>query len=98
MTQIYTRGSYIIFRASDQYIVQNVAMQGFAHTHIEHFKTAKHLIDLSVHKRVPRHLSRYLLISLTRINDDENYVRHIKELLDNKAPKDNYHNQRRTNK
>lgn len=95
MTQIYTKGNYIIFRAQDQYILQNIAMDGFAHTHIEHFNTAKYLIDLSVHKRIPRHLSRYLLVSLLRINDDEEYLRHIKELLDNKQSKDRYHNRRK---
>lgn len=94
MNQIYSKQGYIIFRAQDQFILQNMAMNGFAHTHIEHFETAKMLIDLSVHKRVPRHLSRYLLISLIRINDDEDYVNRISELLDNQRRKDRYRNRR----
>lgn len=39
-------------------------------------------------KRVPHHLSEYLLRSLIRISDDEKYQLEVLELLESKKAKD----------
>lgn len=64
------------------------------HTHLESFKAAKMIIDLSINKSIPRHLSQYLLISLIRISEDEEYIRKLRELVGNKKNKtqQNYYN------
>jgi len=66
-------------------------MDGFAHTHLRNFKTAKYLVELSIYKRLPLDLSNYLLISLQRINDGE-YKAKIEELRVNKRRKTQYYN------
>ena len=55
------------------------------------FKQCKLLIQLSLEKRIPNHLSRYLLISLYRINTGS-YADKINELLNNKRIKQTYVN------
>lgn len=92
MNQIYQKGDYKIYHTDDGCILHNSRMEGFAHSHVKNFKTCKYLIDLSIHKRIPHHLSRYLIISLLRVNDDEEYCRKIQELLDNHKKKDMYFN------
>jgi hypothetical protein len=92
MNQIYAKGTYKIYHTKDGYILHNSGMDGFAHTHIKNYKIAVYLIQLSIHKKVPHHLSRYLIISLLRINSDEKYCRKIRDLLQNHKKKDMYYN------
>lgn len=58
---------------------------------------AKLLIQASLERRIPRHLSRYLLESLVRINEGD-YSNKVKELLANKKRKENYYNKPKKNK
>lgn len=92
MHRIYKKREYVIYASESGYIVQNILMKDFAHTHLDNLKTAKLIVNLSLHKRVPRHLSDYLLISLVRVNNDEKYVRQINETLENKRKKEQYYN------
>lgn len=93
MNLIYQNGVYVIYRVDNGYILRNVSMDGFAHTHIKSFVCCIDLIKLSLKKKLPHHLSKYLLISLLRINDDEAYVQKINELLTAKNNKTNaYYN------
>jgi len=83
--QIYSKGTFIIVDVKDGYIVVNKDKQfNEGHTHILNFKTAKYLIDMVMHSRIPYHLPDYLLISLQRLSADEKYREKIGELLENK--------------
>jgi len=57
------------------------------HTHVKKYSTAKYLINLSIHKSIPRNLCTYLIDSLIRINNDYTYINKLKELSDNKKNK-----------
>lgn len=93
MKRIYKRKQYVVWKSDDcGYIVQNISMDGFSHTHLNSKNTAIKIIDLSINKKIPHNLSRYLLESLYRVNDDEEYCRKIKELIKNKRKKDMYYN------
>lgn len=92
MHRIYKRKQFVIYQNKEGYIVQNILMKDFAHTHINNYKTAQLLVNLSLHKRVPHHLSDYLLVSLQRINNDAEYVRKVTETLENKHKKEMYYN------
>lgn len=93
MNQIYCKSSYHIYRGSNGYIIYNTNKEfKSGHTHLTSFKSAKYLIDLSLHKSIPRHLDRYRLISLMRITDDDTYRDKILALLNNKKNKLNYVN------
>lgn len=92
MNQIYQKSDYKIYKVDDGYIVHNYVMPDFAHTHIKSYNCCLMLINLSIHKQMPHHLSRYLLVSLLRINTDEDYCRKIRDLLANKRQKDYYFN------
>ena len=48
------------------------------HTHINNFNTAKFIMDLALHKTLPkRRISNYLLDSLIRISIDIDYINKI---------------------
>jgi hypothetical protein len=66
-------------------------MVDFAHTHIRNFNTAKYLIELSINKKSPYDLPKYLIISLIRINKDMEYIKKLKEVLA-KGKKSMYYN------
>lgn len=88
MNQVWQKKNYKIYHADDGYILHNSSMEGFAHSHISHFKTAVFIAELSIHKRVPHDLCSYLLVSLIRVNDDEDYCKKIQDLIDAKRKKD----------
>lgn len=93
MNQIYCKRGYIVFRVNDGFVIHNTNKEfENGHTHIENFNTAKHVIDLVSHKSLPHHLSRYLLISLMRLSDDQEYIVKVNELLSNKKKKQPYVN------
>lgn len=88
MVQIYKKYDYKIYAASNgEYIIHNSSLKGFQHTHVKNYKTCIFLIDLAHYKRIPRHLPPYLLTSLIRISEDEEYKKKIQELLDAKSNK-----------
>lgn len=72
-------------------------MDGFAHTHLESFGTAKRVVCLSLAKKVPQNLSFYVLISLRRVNTDEKYLEKINQVLENRQIKQRYVNQQQQN-
>ncbi|MFQ9933678.1 MAG: hypothetical protein ACLRVQ_04520 [Lachnospiraceae bacterium] len=85
MTQIYTKNSYIIFRAKSGFIVYNTSKEfKDGHTHLCSFGSAKYIINLAVNKRLPRDLDIYRLISLIRISTDDYYKAKIESLINAK--------------
>ena len=85
MNNIYTKDEFVIASMDNEFIVINKKKRfKYGHTHIRNFKTAKYLIDMVIHKRIPYHLPTYLLVSLKRLSDDEVYAHKIDLLLENK--------------
>lgn len=83
MNTIYKKKNYKIYGYNNQYIIHNTRLLfEDHHTHINNFHTCKFIIDLCIHKTVPKHLSEYLLVSIIRITDDQNYKDIIRGLLD----------------
>lgn len=98
MRRIYKKKQFVIYETkSSGYIVQNILMDGFAHTHLESFGTAKRVVCLSLAKKVPQNLSFYVLISLRRVNTDEKYLEKINQVLENHQKKQRYVNQQQQN-
>lgn len=92
MNQVYQRKQFKVYHADDCYILHNTDMDGFTHTHLDSMKQCKLLIQLSIEKRIPHDLSKYLLVSLIRVNNDEVYLRKINDLIENKRRKPDYYN------
>ena len=79
---IFRKGRFIILRVGHEYIVVNqdkVFKKG--HTHVRSFDQAEYLVNMSIHKRVPNHLSPYMLTSLVRLTNDDEYADKIAALL-----------------
>lgn len=102
LNTVYKMRNYKIYDAVNGYIVHNTSLpfEGH-HTHVNNFNTCKYLINMSLYKRVPKHLSDYLLVSLIRLSDSKSYTHKIEQLLNqNKAKKqqkgnkDEYNRQR----
>ena len=81
MVQIYRNKQYCIYSNNNgAYIVHNKNKEfESGHTHINNYNTAKYIINLSLHKSIPdKNISVYLLDSLIRVSDDNNYIKKIK--------------------
>lgn len=72
-----------MYVANNSFIVYNIRKPfKSGHTHIAKFSTAKYVTKLAYSRIVPKHLSRYLLISLIRISDSKEYRDKIRQLLE----------------
>lgn len=99
MHRIYKKAEFVIYETkSSGFIVQNILMDGFAHTHLENYATAKRVVGLSLAKKVPHDLSFYVLISLTRVNNDEKYLEKVHQVIENRQKKQKYINQQQQSK
>ena len=80
---IYRKRNFNVYDAgSDQYIVHNTDLDFTEHhSHIRNFKTCKFIIDLSLHKTIPKRLSNYLIVSLIRLTADEDYKEKLNKIL-----------------
>jgi hypothetical protein len=88
MNQVYSKDEFKMYRADDGYIVHN-SNKDFqdGHTHLKSFEQGKFVIDMVRWKRIPHHLSLYLLKSLFRIAVDEDYKSEVMELIATKESK-----------
>lgn len=91
MNRVYRKRNYNLYQFGKEYIIHNTRKEfKDGHTHINEFKTAIFLIDLSIHKSVPKHLCNYFLESLIRISDDEKYKKKLNMLLEQRNHKKAY--------
>lgn len=80
---VYRKKNYRIYDVGEEFAIHNTSYDFESHhTHINNFKTCKYIIDLCLHKTVPYHLSDYLLISILRLSDDEEYKSKIRKVLE----------------
>lgn len=80
---VYRKKNYRIYDVGEEFVIHNTSYDFESHhTHINNFKTCKYIIDLCLHRTVPYHLSDYLLISILRLSDDEEYKSKIRKVLD----------------
>lgn len=80
---VYRKKNYRIYDVGEEFVIHNTSYDFESHhTHINNFKTCKYIIDLCLHKTVPYHLSDYLLISILRLSDDEEYKSKIRKVLE----------------
>lgn len=96
MLKVYENKDFIILgdggKHDSAYVLYNKRKE-FAdgHTHIRNYGTAKWVMELYQHKKIPYKLkSVYLLQSLIRISTDEEYTAKIQRLIEvrqNKSPK-----------
>lgn len=84
MNTIYSKRHFNIYAVNNsEFIVHNTKLPfDKHHTHINKFSTAKYLINISLYKSLPKRLSNYLIISLIRLTDDEEYIEKLYALLD----------------
>lgn len=83
MNVLYRKKNYKIYDANGGYIVHNTKLpfQGH-HSHINNFHTCKYIIDLCIHKSIPKEkISDYLLISILKLADDSDYKSKIEYKL-----------------
>lgn len=93
MKELYRDDTFAIYHTDNGFLLQNHTIDGFAHTHLKNYNTAVKLIELSLKKKCPLDLPRYLVISLFRINNDERYLEKIKQIMDI-PKKQSYYNRR----
>jgi len=92
MNQIYKKDEFIItpfYKGNRQefMVVNTKKIFKDGHTHLKSFKMAKYLISLVHSKKINSGLSLYLLTSLTRLSQDEDYINNITNLIAEKKHK-----------
>lgn len=91
MNRVYKKKNFNLYQFGKEYIIHNTKGEfSKNHTHINDFKTAKFLIDLAIHKSVPRHLSFYLMNSLIRISLDKKYIDKLESEIRRRTNRRNY--------
>ena len=82
MNQIYSKNGYIVFPTKNGYVVHNtVKTFQNGHTHMKYLNPCKTLIDICIHKKVPKTNNLYFLQSLIRISDDVEYIEKLEGFL-----------------
>lgn len=86
MKQVYSKDEFKMYQSKEsEFIVHNTKKPfKIGHTHLKSFDQAKYIIDMVRWKRIPKHLSEYLLISLIRISDESKYQHDVLMLLESK--------------
>lgn len=51
------------------------------HTHINNYKLAKHIVDLSVKRKVPDKHKKFIIKSLLRLSNNNTYSNQLKRYL-----------------
>lgn len=95
MKFVFQKKEYKVFHCieNSNYIVINTKKQfEEGHTHVQHYNTAMYLVDCAIHKKIPKKVNRYFLVSLTRISKDTKYKERIQRILDGEEPKEVYVN------
>jgi hypothetical protein len=92
MNQIFRKDEFIItpfYKGKRQEFMVVNTKKPFkkGHTHIKSFKMAKYLIFLVRAKKINSGLQPYLLTSLTRISNDEDYIEKVNEVITEKRRK-----------
>lgn len=89
MNRIYRNKQFNVYQYGREYIIHNTNGEfSEHHTHINNYKTAKFLINLALHKSVPKKpISEYLIDSLIRISTDKVYINKLERLKKCKSSK-----------
>lgn len=107
MNTVYHKRNFNVYSVNKkEFIVHNASLNfNEHHTHINRFSTAKYLINISIYKTIPKRLSDYLIVSLIRLTDDNEYKDKLYELLhshssftSSKYKKQNYYNKTKSNR
>jgi hypothetical protein len=86
MNQIFKKDEFIITpfykgRKQEFMVVNTKKEFKNGHTHLKSFKMAKYLINLARSKKINSGLRPYLLTSLARISNDQEYIMKLEEIL-----------------
>jgi hypothetical protein len=92
MNQIYKKDEFIItpfYKGKRQEFMVINTKKPFkkGHTHLKSFDMAKYLIFLVRAEKINSGLKPYLLTSLTRLSDNEDYITKVNEILAGKRQK-----------
>ncbi len=76
MVRVFKQKYFNLYSNFDNgYIIHNTHKPfETGHTHLNNYHTARYLIKIAYNKIIPNHLSIYLIDSLIRISNDEDYI------------------------
>lgn len=80
--------NYIVYNTEKEWKDEN---GNYGHTHVKKYDTALYLADCIIHKKIPKKVNKYFLVSLKRLSNDKIYTEKIQKRIDNE-PKKNYRN------
>lgn len=84
---IYNKNGFRIISVGNEYIAVNGRDFKSSHTHLKSYDQAIYVISMVANKRMPRHLSNYLLTSLIRLSKDDDYKDKISSLIERRESK-----------
>lgn len=92
MYQVYEKNGYKIYATGKkEYVVHNSNVtKEFLHSHVRNIKSAKLIIELSFNEKIRGDLPIYLMESVIRLSDNEEFkenYRRVKEQKINKKKK-----------
>lgn len=70
-------------QGKDNYIIINTRKRfDKGHTHLNNYSQVLYVIDCVNKKKIPKNFNTYLLVSLLRLTDDEEYAEKVQSLID----------------
>jgi len=82
MNRIYKRKHFNLYQYGNEYVIHNTKGEfSQHHSHLNNYKTAIFLINLALHKTLPKKpISDYLIDSLIRISIDKDYTSKLQKM------------------
>lgn len=89
MYKVYERNGYKVYATGKkEYVVHNSnETNEFLHSHVRNIKSAKLIIDLSINKRIRGDLPIYLMESVIRLTDNEEFREDYRRIKEQKIEK-----------
>lgn len=78
---VYKNKEYIIVKEQDNYIIINTKKDfNQGHTHIKNYNIAKTIVRLCKNSKMPKSKNKYIVNSIIRISNDNEYTKKLKEI------------------
>lgn len=99
LEQVYQDGDFVVVKAKNCFIVINTN-KNFknGHSHLKSLWACKKVIYCAKYRTVNGDMNRYMLTSIIRISEDDEYISKIEDLItvrNRKGKKNKYYNTRR---
>lgn len=80
--QIYRNNNFKIYKVGKEFIIHNTNKKfEEGHTHVHKYNVCLTMINLIMHKKIPKNHDKYFIESIIRLSDDKKYINKLKKII-----------------